>query len=123
MQLPGEDDVFDEHGLDFDSPPGGNVFDDFANAGGYLFPSLNDILEDSGADDVSEGGLGTLDEGLLDVGDTEGGFVGGDDVVVYNGGELDSDIVLCHTDLLWDFGHLNFDINLDQFLRKWVDLD
>jgi hypothetical protein len=50
-------------------------------------------LEHARADDVAEGGLRALDEGLADVGDAEGGFVGGGDVVVDDGGELEVDVV------------------------------
>jgi len=42
---------------------------------------------------VAEGGLRALDEGLADVGDAEGGFVGRGDVVVDDGCELEVDVV------------------------------
>ncbi len=59
-------------------------------------------MEDAGADDVAEGGLGAFDEGLADVADAEGGFVGGGDVVVDYGGELEVDVVFGHADLSGD---------------------
>ena len=68
------------------APPGCDVFDDFADGLRDFFAAFDDVLEDAGADDVAEGGLGTFDEGLADVGDAEGGFVGGGDVVVDDGG-------------------------------------
>ena len=69
----GEDDVLDEHGLDGDTPVVRCVFDDLADGLGDLFTALDHILEEAGADDVAEGGLGTFDESLTDVGDAEGG--------------------------------------------------
>lgn len=72
---------------------------------------------------MAEGSLGALDEGLADVGNAEGGLVGTDDVVVDDRGEVEGDVVLGHADLLGDLDDLNLDINLDEALRKRVDLD
>jgi hypothetical protein len=58
-----------------------------------FFAALDYILKNARADDVAEGGLRALDEGLADVGDAEGGFVGGGDVVVDDGCELKVDVV------------------------------
>lgn len=102
MEFGGENDVFDEHGFDLDAPPRGDVFDDFADGLGDFFAAFDDVLEDAGADDVAEGGLGAFDEGLADVGDAEGGFVGGGDVVVDYGGELEVYVVFGHADLFGD---------------------
>ena len=102
LEFGGEDDVFDEHGFDLDAPSRSDVFDDFADGLGNFFAALDDVLEDTGADDVAEGGLGAFDEGLADVGDTEGGFVGGGDVVVDYGGQLEVHVVFGHADLFWD---------------------
>lgn len=88
LQFAVEDEVLDEHGLDLDAPAAGDVFDDFGDGLGDFLAAFDDVLEDAGADDVAEGGLGAFDEGLADVGDAEGGFVGGRDVVVDDGGEV-----------------------------------
>ena len=99
MEFGGEDYVFDEHAFDLDAPAGGDVFDDFADGLGNFFAAFDDVLEDAGADDVAEGGLGAFDEGLADVGDTEGSFVGGGDMVIDYGCELEVYVVFCHADL------------------------
>ena len=111
---------------------------------GEFFAALDDVLENAGADDVPEGGLGTLNQGLTDVGDAEGGFVGGGDVVVDDGGYLEGDVVLGDTDLFGDLyrynlsicicnrkegswrhrtNNLNLDVYLDQLFRERIDLD
>lgn len=88
-----EDDVLDQHALDLDTPAGSGVLDDGADVLRDFFTALDHVLEDARADNVAEGGLGALDEGLADVADAEGGFVGGGDVVVDDGCELEVDIV------------------------------
>ena len=101
LEFGGEDNVFDEHAFDLDAPAGGDVFDDFAYGLGDFFAAFDDVLEDAGANDVAESGLGAFDEGLADVGDAERGFVGGGDVVVDYGGELEVYVVFGHADLFW----------------------
>ena len=103
LEFGGEDYVFDEHAFDLDAPSRCDVFNDFADGLRDLFTAFDDVLEDAGADDVAEGGLGALDEGLADVGDAESGFVRGGNVIVDYGGELEVYIVFSHTDL---FGYL-----------------
>lgn len=102
LQFSAENDILDQHRLDLDAPARSNIFDYFSNGLGDFFTALDDILEDAGTNDVTEGGLGALDEGLADVGDAEGGFVGGGDVVVNYGGQLQVYVVFCHADLFWD---------------------
>lgn len=80
-------------------------------------------MEDAGADDVAQGGLGALDEGLADVGDAEGSLVGRDDVVVDDAGKVEVDVVLGHANLLGDLDDLDLDVDLDQALGEGVDLD
>lgn len=123
LQLRREDDVLDEHALHLDAPAGGDVLDDLADGLGNLLAALNDVLEDAGADDVAEGGLGALHEGLADVGDAKGGLVRGDDVVVDDGLEAEGDVVFCHADLLGDVGRLDLDVDLEEVLGERVDLD
>ena len=93
LQVLAEDDVLDQHALDGGAPAGCGLFDDLADRLRDFLAALDYVLEHAGADDVAEGGLRALDEGLADVGDAEGGFVGGGDVVVDDGGELEVDVV------------------------------
>ena len=123
LQLVAEDDVFDEHALDLHAPAAGDVFDDLADGLGDFLAALDDVLEHARADDVAEGGLRALDEGLADVADAEGGFVGGRDVVVDDGCEVQGDVVLGHADLLRHLDDLDLDVYLDEFLGQRVDLD
>ena len=105
LQLVGEDDVFDEHAFNLYAPAGCNVFDDFANRLSDLFAALDDVLENTSADDVAECSLGALDEGLADVGDAEGGFVRRGDVVVNDGGQGESHVIFGDTGLFRDLCH------------------
>lgn len=118
-----EDNVLDEHALHLNTPAGGNVLDDLAYALGDLLTALNDILQNACADDVAQGSLSTLDQGLADVGNAKSGLVRADNVVVDDAGEVEVDVVLGHADLLGDFDNLDLDIDLDQALRQGVDLD
>ena len=94
---------------------------------------------------MTEGGLCALHEGLADIGDSKGGFVGGGDVVVDHGGEIQGNVVFCHADLLGYLcqevsvssrqedvrkhcdgrrtNDLDLNIDLDEPLGKRVDLD
>ncbi len=62
--------------------PAATVLNDLANALGYLFPALDDILEDASSNNMTQSGLSSLNEGLAHVGDAESSLVGGQDVVV-----------------------------------------
>lgn len=44
-------------------------------------------------------------------------------MVVDDGGQIQSDIVLCHTDLTRYLDYLDLDVDLDETLGEWVDLD
>lgn len=123
LKLLAEDNVLDEHALDLDTPAGGNVLNDLANGLGNLLAALNDVLQDTGTDDVAKRGLGALNQGLADIGDAEGGLVGADNVVVDDRGQVDSDVVLGHADLLGDLDNLDLDVDLDKTLAEGVDLD
>lgn len=72
---------------------------------------------------MTKGGLGALDQSLADIGDSEGGLVGTDDVVVDDRGKMEGDIVLGHADLLGHLDDLDLDVDLDQALREGVNLD
>ena len=106
-----------------DAPARGDVFDDFADGLRDLFTALDDILENTGTDDMAKRSLRALNERLADVGDPECGFVRGRDVVVDDGGEVDADVVLCHANLLWHLDDLDLDIDLDEFFGQRVDFD
>lgn len=72
---------------------------------------------------MAQGGLGTLDQGLADVGDSESGLVRADDVVVDDTGEVEVDVVLGHAHLLGDLDDLDLDVDLDKALGQGVDLN
>lgn len=118
-----EDNVLDEHALDLDTPASGNIFDNFSNRLSNLLAAFNDVLQDTGTNDVAEGGLSALNEGLANVGNAKSGLVWADNVVVDDRGQVEIDIVLGHADLLRDFNNLNLDVDLDDALREGVDLD
>lgn len=116
LELTGENDILDQHALDLHTPTSGDILNDLCNTLGKLLTTLNDVLQDTGADDMAKSSLGALNKCLADVDNTEGGLVGGDDVVVDDGGKMNSDIVLGHTDLLGDFADLDLDIDRDEAL-------
>ena len=123
LELVAEDDVFDQHALDLHAPTLGHILYDLADALRDFLATLDDILEDAGADDVPERGLRALDERLADVGDAKGGLVGGDDVVVDDGGEVQRNVVFGHADLLPHLDDLDLDVDLHEALGEGVDLD
>ncbi len=121
LQFGAEDDVFDEHALDLNAPAGRDGFDDLADRLGHFLATLDHVLENAGADDVPQRGLSAFDEGLADVGDAEGGFVGRGDVIlnkfqlahailhkvdssthIDHRGEMKRNVVLGHANLLGD---------------------
>jgi len=81
LQLVGEDNVLDQHGLDLDAPARGHILDDFADADGDLLSALYNILEDARTNNMAERGLRALDERLAYVADAKGGLVWADKVV------------------------------------------
>ena len=123
LQLLAEDNVLDKHALYLDAPAGGDVLDNLANALGDLLTALDNVLQNTGTDDVAQGGLSTLNQGLADVGDSEGGLVRTDDVVVDNTGKVEVDVVLGHADLLGHLDDLDLDVDLDKSLGQGVDLN
>lgn len=102
LKLLAKDDVLDKHALDCYTPACRRLFNDLADRLCNLLATLDDILENAGADDVAEGRLGTLNERNAKVGDAESGLVWADDVVVDDRREREIDIVLGHAHLLWD---------------------
>lgn len=123
LELLGENDVLDEHALNLDTPSSGDILDNLSDGLGNLLAALNNVLEDAGTDDVAESGLGSLHKRLANVGNTKGGLVRADNVVVDDGGQLESDVVLGHANLLGHLGRLDLDVDLHQSLAERVDLD
>lgn len=123
LQLLAKHNVLDEHALNLYTPAGGNILDNLANRLRELLPTLNDVLQNARTNDVAQGGLGPLDQGLTNIGDSKGGFVRAHDVVIDDRGEVQGDVVFGHADLLRDLDDLNLDIDLDQALGERVDLD
>ena len=78
-----------------------HTLDDFSDRLRNLFTTLNDILEDTGTNNVTESGLCTLNKSLANVGDSECCLVWGCDVVVDNRGQVEGNVVLSHADLFW----------------------
>ena len=90
---------------------------------------------------MTECGLRTLDKGLADVGDTESSLVWRCNMVVNDGGQVESDVVLGHADLLGHLcryklaivevcafvdvhtNNLNLDIDLNETFTERVNLD
>lgn len=44
-------------------------------------------------------------------------------MIVNDRSQSEVHVVLGHADLSWHFNDLNFDVDLDEILRQWVDLD
>jgi hypothetical protein len=122
LEIVAEDDVFDEHGLNLHTPAHGDVFDDFTNGLSDLLTALDDILENACTDDVTESGLGTLNESLTDVGDAKSGLVRRGDMVVNDGRKVEGNVVFCHADLARHLDDLDLDIDLDEALGERIDV-
>lgn len=94
LELPREDNVFDEHTFNGHTPAFSDITNDFADALGDLLSTLNHILQHTRTDDMAKRSLGALNESLANVGDSKGSLVGGNDVVIDDGGEMNRNIVL-----------------------------
>ena len=68
----GEDDILDEDTFDGNAPFVGDVTNDFRDFESDSFAFCHDALDSACTNDMTEGGLRTLHEGLAKVGDTEG---------------------------------------------------
>lgn len=77
-----EDDIFDEDTFNGDTPLVGDIADDFCNFVGDGFTFSDNALDSTGTDDVTEGGLGSLNERLTKISDAEGCAVGVGDLEV-----------------------------------------
>ncbi|KAI6756254.1 hypothetical protein HG530_011990 [Fusarium avenaceum] len=71
LQLLTEDNILDEHTLNLNTPASGNILNDFSDGLGDLLATLDDVLENTSTDYMTESGLSTLHESLLNVIDTE----------------------------------------------------
>lgn len=123
LQIIAEDDILDEHGLNLDTPARGDLLDYLCGRLGDLLAALDHVLQHAGTNDVAQGGLGALDEGLLDVGDAKGGLVRGGDLVVDDRGQVEGNVVLGHADLAGHFDNLDLHVDGGQVLAEGVDLD
>ena len=72
---------------------------------------------------MTQSRLGTLDESLLDIGNTEGSLVGRSNLVVNDRGKVQSNVVLGHANLAWNFDDLNLDVDSSKVLTERVDFD
>ena len=123
LQLIAEDDILDQHGLYQDTPGSSHFLDDLRCRLSDLLATLNHVLQHPRTNDMAECGLGALDEGLLDIGDSECGLVRRNDLVVDHGGQGKRDVVLGHADLARHFDDLNLDIDCLKILTQRVNLD
>lgn len=80
-----EDDVLDEDALDRDAPLVRDVPDYLGDLERDGFALGDDALDRPCADDVSQGGLRALDEGLAQVGNPEGSTIRARDLEVHHG--------------------------------------
>ena len=121
LEFIAEDYILDEHALDVHTPSSRDIFDDLADGLRNLLTALNDILQQARADDMTEGSLRALYKRGANVADAKGGFVWTCDIVVNDGGEIDGDVILCHTDLLGNFHNLDLYVDFGETFAEWVD--
>jgi hypothetical protein len=118
LQFPREIDILDQNTLNLDTPSHCNLLDNLLDTLRNFLPSLNHVLKDPRTKDVAERGLSPLHQGGTDAADAKGCFVGVDDVVVDDRGDVHVDIVFGHADLGGDFDDGDFDVDLLQFLAQ-----
>lgn len=123
LEVVAEDNVLYQHRFDLDTPARCDILDNFTNRLGKLLATLNDILQDTRSNNVSQGGLGSLHQGLTDVGDTKSRLVRRCNVIVDDRSQVECNIVLGHAHLTWHLDNLDLDIDLDESFGQWVDLD
>jgi hypothetical protein len=118
LQFPGKVDILDQNALNLDTPSHRNLLNNLLDALRNFLPSFNHVLKDSRTKDVTKRGLRPLDQGGTDVADAKGCFIGVNDVVVDDGGDVHVDVVFGHADLGGDFDDGDFDIDLLQSLTQ-----
>lgn len=118
-----EQKILDEDRLNADSPVGSRSLDDLLNLSSDSLSLGNDVLESPGTDDVSKGGLGSLDEGSSNVGDSVGGLVRGGNRPTDDGLQIDVDVILGHDLLSRDGIHSDSNIDDPDGLSADVDVD
>lgn len=123
LQLLAKDNVLDKHTLDLHPPTCRHILNDLANRRCNLLAPLNHVLQDPRSNDMPQRRLRALQQRLAYIGDAKGGNVRRDNVVVYDGGQAQIDIILGHARLLGDLGRLDLDIDLEQLLAQGVDFD
>lgn len=67
--------------------------------------------------------MSALHQRLAHVGDAERGLVGGGDVVVDDGSEIEVDVILCHAYLSRDLDDLDLDVDGAEVLAERVHVD
>lgn len=123
LQLIAENDILDQHRLNQNTPGSSDIFDNLRSRLSNLLAPFDDILQHASTNHMAQCCLGTLDEGLFDVGDAKGGLVRRGDLVVDDGGQGERDVVFGHADLARDLDDLNLDVNSFEVLTERVDLD
>lgn len=124
MQFPGEIDILDQNTLNLDTPRHSNLLNNLLDTLRNFLASLNHVLKDPRTKNVAKRGLSPLDQGGTDAADAKGRFVGIDDVVVDDRGDVHVDIVFGHADLRGDFDDGDFDVDLLQSLAqtRWCEI-
>lgn len=105
-----EDDIFDEDTFDGDTPLVGDIADDFCNFVGDGFTFGDNALDGTGTDDVTEGGLGSLNERLTKISDAEGCAVRVGDLEVDYGVTINRSFRWEDPEKDWENSHLHVHI-------------
>ena len=108
--LRGEDDILDEDALDGDTPFVSGVANDFCDFEGDCFTLGHDVLDSTCADNMTKGGLSTLDESLAKVRDTEGRTIWVDDLEVDDRVAVRDDLVRGPDECIGLYTHRDIDI-------------
>lgn len=116
LKFSGEIDILDQDTFDLNTPSHRNIRNDFLDTLCDFLTTFNDILQDTGTENMTQSGLSSFHKGGSDIAYTKGWFIGVDNVVVDDWGDVYVDIVLGHTDLGGDLDDLNLDVDLLQFL-------
>lgn len=118
-----DDNVLDQDRLDSDTPPLGARLDDLRNLGSDRLTVDEERLKVATSADVSQGRLGSLNQGAANVLDREGGAVRVDDVVDNDRFDFDRQVVLGEDVLPGNVDDLDLDRDLTDLLAERVDLD
>ena len=123
LQFLGEIDIFDQDTFNFDAPGHSDFFNNLLNALSDFLTPFNDVLKDTGTEDVTESSLSTFHESSTHWSDPKCCLVGIDNVEVDDRGDMNIDIVFGHTHLSRDFEDCDFNVDLLQFLAHSARLE